>query len=41
MEFGPGLGTLSTNIFRVFDQFKLLNNLQYTYIEFSDFMKKK
>ena len=41
LELGPGLGTLSSNVFRVFSQFNLLNNVQYTFIEYSDFMRKK
>lgn len=41
LEFGPGLGTLSSYIFRVLDQFHLLQNIQYSYVEFSDYMRKK
>ncbi|CAD8152168.1 unnamed protein product [Paramecium octaurelia] len=41
LEFGPGLGTLSSNILRVFAQFNLLENLQYSYVEYSDYMRKK
>ncbi|KAM3132661.1 hypothetical protein pb186bvf_015206 [Paramecium bursaria] len=40
VEFGPGLGTLSSHIFRVFQQFGL-QETQYSYIEQSEFMKKK
>lgn len=41
IEFGPGLGTLSSNIIRVLNQFNLLDSLQITFIEASDFMAKK
>jgi SAM-dependent MidA family methyltransferase len=41
LEFGPGLGTLQCEIVKVLEQFELLNDLQITFIEQSDFMRQK
>ena len=41
LEFGPGLGTLQCQIIRVLHQFDLLKDVQITFIEYSDFMRKK
>eukprot|EP01017_Pseudomicrothorax_dubius_P004982 TRINITY_DN1114_c0_g1_i2.p1 TRINITY_DN1114_c0_g1~~TRINITY_DN1114_c0_g1_i2.p1 ORF type:complete len:431 (+),score=92.58 TRINITY_DN1114_c0_g1_i2:552-1844(+) len=40
IEFGPGRGTLMSDVLRVLQQFNLLNGLEINFIEFSPFMRK-
>lgn len=41
IEFGPGLGTLQSEILGVLDQFNLINDMQITFIERSEYMTKR
>jgi len=40
LEFGPGRGTLMSDIVRVMAQFNLLDGIEINFVEFSPFMRK-